>query len=258
MPSTEVTARSATTVVGAPVAHHARPCAPATAPRTPARFRRRGRPCGSRRDRCASALRRIVELLARHGAGAADGEARPGKRVAADERARGRPSSRPSARTSSLNSSRSGSTSFMLHALGQAADVVVALDRRRGTAGERHALDHVGIERALRQELDRSLAVGGDAARLGLERIDEELADRLAFGFRVVERLRARSKKCFGRVNMDERNVEMAAEQARPPRPLRPAASGRDRRRRRSADRRPPRGSAPPPPPNRRRPRGRR
>ena len=66
----------------------------------------------------------------------------------------GRPSTRPSARTSSLKSSRSGSTSFELHALGQTADVVVALDRGR-RALERDRLDHVGIERALREDTRR-------------------------------------------------------------------------------------------------------
>jgi hypothetical protein len=40
-----------------------------------------------------------------------------------------------------------------VHALGQAADIVVRLDRHRRAAGEGHALDHVGIERALRQEI---------------------------------------------------------------------------------------------------------
>ena len=83
----------------------------------------------------------------------------------------------------------------------------------RGPAGERHALDHVGIERALRQKLDRPLAVARDAARLGLERVDEELADRLALGLRIVEPLE-RLEEFVGRVDMDERDVEMAAEQA--------------------------------------------
>ena len=40
-----------------------------------------------------------------------------------------------------------------VHALGQAADVVMRLDRHRRAAGERHAFDHVGIERALGQKL---------------------------------------------------------------------------------------------------------
>ena len=62
-----------------------------------------------------------------------------------------------------------------VHALGQAADIVVRLDRHRGAAGEGDALDHVGIERALRQEI-------GAADLLGLrfEHVDEEAADGLA------------------------------------------------------------------------------
>ena len=46
----------------------------------------------------------------------------------------GRPSSAATARTSSLNSIRSGSTRSKLEVLGQAADVVVGLDRRRAGA----------------------------------------------------------------------------------------------------------------------------
>ena len=45
-----------------------------------------------------------------------------------------------------------------VHALGQAADIVVRLDRHRRAAGERHALDHIGVERALGQKLGRSFA----------------------------------------------------------------------------------------------------
>ena len=40
-----------------------------------------------------------------------------------------------------------------LHVLGQAADVVMALDHRRRIAGDGHGFDHVGIERALREKL---------------------------------------------------------------------------------------------------------
>ena len=46
-----------------------------------------------------------------------------------------------------------GLDQLQVHALGQAADVVVRLDGDGGPAGERHALDHVGVERALGQEL---------------------------------------------------------------------------------------------------------
>ena len=67
-----------------------------------------------------------------------------------------------------------------LHALGQAADIVVRLDRHRRPAAEGDALDHVGIERALRQELGAA-----ELARLLVEDFYEEPADGLALGFRV-------------------------------------------------------------------------
>src|ERR1700709_2234787 len=105
----------------------------------------------------------------------------------------GRPSSAPTARTSSLNSIRSGSTSLNLRASGRppplwggltrrgwgAADVVVGLDRRGmvGAAG----LDHVGVERALDEEVDAL-----ELLRLLLEDADELAADDLALGPRFV------------------------------------------------------------------------
>ena len=54
------------------------------------------------------------------------------------------------------------------------------LDGHRRPAGERHALDHVGIERALGQELGAA-----ELLRLRLEHVDEQLADGLALGFRI-------------------------------------------------------------------------
>ena len=59
--------------------------------------------------------------------------------------------------------------------LRQAADVVVRLDRRRRAVGGAAALDHVGVERALGQELGVL-----DALRLVLEHVDEHVADDLA------------------------------------------------------------------------------
>jgi hypothetical protein len=64
-----------------------------------------------------------------------------------------------------------------VHPLGQAADIVVALDRHRRSPGEAHAFDDVGIERALRQEIGAA-----DLLRLFLEQIDEGLADEFALG----------------------------------------------------------------------------
>ena len=69
---------------------------------------------------------------------------------------------------------------LQVHALGQAADVVVRLDRHRRPAGERHALDHVGVERALRQELGAAQLLG-----LRVEHVDEQRADGLALGLGV-------------------------------------------------------------------------
>ena len=45
-----------------------------------------------------------------------------------------------------------------VHVLRQAADVVMALDERGGIAGDRDALDHVGIKRALGEELNCCIA----------------------------------------------------------------------------------------------------
>jgi hypothetical protein len=56
-----------------------------------------------------------------------------------------------------------------VHAVGQAADIVVRLDRHRRAAGERDALDHVGIERALGEEVGAADLLG-----LFLEHVDEE------------------------------------------------------------------------------------
>jgi hypothetical protein len=67
-----------------------------------------------------------------------------------------------------------------VHAIGQAADIVMRLDRDRGAAAEGHALDDVRIERALRQEIGAAELLG-----LFLEHFDEQAADRLALLFRI-------------------------------------------------------------------------
>ena len=109
-----------------------------------------------------------------------------------------------------------------VHALGQAADIVVRLDRHRGAAGERDAFDHVGIERALRQELDGTAPVRGDLRRLRLERLDEQAADGLALRLGVGD-AGERGEESVAGFDVDQRDVVVVAEQrARPPRP-RPA-----------------------------------
>ena len=84
---------------------------------------------------------------------------------------------------------------------------MVRLDRHRRPAGERHALDHVGIERALRQKFGAA-----DLLRLGLEHVDEQLADDLALGLRIAD-ARERGEEMIGGVDVHQRNVVVAAEQ---------------------------------------------
>ena len=151
----------------------------------------------------------------------------------------GMPSSRPSARTSSLNSSRNGSTSFMRIRSGSPPTLWCDLIVTDGPAGEADALDHVRIQRALRQIIGAA-----QLARLLLEHLDEQPADRLALHLRIGHAVQ-RIEEQIRRVAMHQADVEPVAERASPPPPPRPAAAARDRRRCRSADRRSPHGSAP-------------
>src|SRR5919197_1223219 len=90
----------------------------------------------------------------------------------------GRPSSAPTARTSSLNSMRSGSTSSNSRSPGRAPPLWGGLDRGRARAAAR--LDHVGVERALHEELGVA-----ELRRLLLEDANELGADDLALLLRV-------------------------------------------------------------------------
>ena len=74
-----------------------------------------------------------------------------------------------------------GLDEFEVHVLGQAADVVVALDGRR-RALDRDALDDVGVERALREE-----PYVTEPLRFLLEDADELGADDLALLLRVFD-----------------------------------------------------------------------
>ena len=70
------------------------------------------------------------------------------------------------------------------HARGQTADVVVALDQRRGVVPDRDAFDDVRIERALAEKV----GVADRLQRL-LEHLNEGAADDLAFAFGVADAL---------------------------------------------------------------------
>ena len=112
-------------------------------------------------------------------AGDADGQAGSRERVAADE---GVAQAQFAAQSADLvlEQFAQGLDQFQLHIVGQAADIVVALDDVGLAAGRGDALDHVGIEGALGQEFG-ALDLGG----LAVEHLDEQAADGLALGLRV-------------------------------------------------------------------------
>ncbi len=84
---------------------------------------------------------------------------------------------------------------------------MVALDRDARPSGEADALDDVGIERALREEIGAADLLG-----LGLEQIDEGAADELALLF-GIGLARETAEEHLLRVHMDQWNVVMVAEQ---------------------------------------------
>ncbi len=94
-----------------------------------------------------------------------------------------------------------------VHARGQAADIVMRLDGDRRPAGERHALDHVGIQRALRQKIRATNFLG-----FRIEHIDEQPPDGLALHFRIGDAGKLTQKR-LGGVNMHQRNVVVMPEQ---------------------------------------------
>ena len=102
----------------------------------------------------SSASRRMSSFSLVIAPGHADREPRPRERMAADEGFRQAELAAERAHLV-LEQFAQRLDQLHVHALGQAADIVVRLDRDRRAAGERHALDHVRIERALRQELRR-------------------------------------------------------------------------------------------------------
>ena len=80
-----------------------------------------------------------------------NGQARAGKRLAADDLL-GQPQHPPQHPNLILEQLAQGLDQGQAHALGQAADVVVAFDGGRRTL-ERHRLDHIRVQRALGQEV---------------------------------------------------------------------------------------------------------
>ena len=94
------------------------------------------------------------------------------------------------------------------HALRQAADIVVRLDRDRRTAVEGNRLDDVRIERSLGEKVRAA-----KLCRLRLEHLDEGGADDLALALGVIDAGQPLEEQ-RARIGMHQRDVEMAAEQA--------------------------------------------
>lgn len=93
-----------------------------------------------------------------------------------------------------------------VHALRQAADIVVRLDRHRGAAGEGDAFDDVRIERALGEEIGAAELLG-----LFLEDLDEETADDLALGLRIADAFEL-ADEAIGSVDMEQMEVVVLLE----------------------------------------------
>ncbi len=91
-----------------------------------------------------------------------------------------------------------------LEVLGQTADVVVGLDRRR--AGPAAGLDHVRVEGPLHEETDVV-----ELVRLLLEHADELGADQLALAFGIADPGELGQEALLG-VHGDERHLEVIAE----------------------------------------------
>src|SRR5437868_6265058 len=81
-------------------------------------------------------------------------------------------------------------------------------DRNRGTAERAHRLDYVGVEGALREELDVA-----DLVRFFVEDVDEGGADRLALFLRVDNPGELLEEQAAS-VTMDQRDVVVPAEEA--------------------------------------------
>ncbi len=110
-------------------------------------------------------LAQDVEFFLRDCAGNADRKSGTGERMAADEGFRQAELAAQRAHFV-LEEFAQGLDQFHVHAFGQAADIVVALDRDARPAGEGDALDHVRIQRALREKFRRALSVRGDLSLL--------------------------------------------------------------------------------------------
>ena len=123
--------------------------------------------------------------------------------------ASGRPSSRPTSPDLVLEQVAQRLDQLEAQVGGQAADVVVGLDLLGGLRLRGRALDDVGIERALGQEVD-----GADLERLLLEDPDELVADDLALLLGVLDAGQP-GQEALARVDHDQVHPEVLARRSR-------------------------------------------
>ena len=122
-----------------------------------------------------------MQFLRRHRAEHAHGETRPRKRVPPDELV-GQSQFLAHVTHLVFKERAQRLDEREAHGFRQAAHVVVALDAGCGFRIRRAALDHVGVNRALGQEVHRRVARG-----LVLEHVNESLADDAPLFFRVSD-----------------------------------------------------------------------
>ena len=139
-------------------------------------------------------------------AGAADGEAGAGERMAADEDF-GQAEFAAEHADFVLEQFAQRLDQLHVHARRKAADIVVRLDGHRRAAGEGDALDHVGIERALRQKIRAADFLG-----FRVEHVDEQAADGLALDFGIGDAFEL-AEELLRRIHMHQRDVVVVPEQ---------------------------------------------
>src|SRR5699024_5940076 len=138
-----------------------------------------------------------------HVADDADGQARAGERLARDQILRQAQLAPGLAHFVLEQVAQRLDDLFAIDVVGQAADVVVALDGR-GLAAKA-ALDDVGVDRALGQEVHRT-----DLFGFVLKDADELLADDLALAFGRFDAGQF-AVKAFAGIDADKVDVELAA-----------------------------------------------
>ena len=100
---------------------------------------------------------------------------------------------------------------FEFHLLGEAADIVVALDECGGVAGDGNALDHIGVERALGEEAVVAGIGFFQIARGFFEDLDELVADDLALALGVGDAFEF-FQKLLGGIHCFHPDAELSGE----------------------------------------------